>query len=60
MATFLFALYVANFANYDALYGTLGAALVLLTWLYITSTLLLFGGELNSIVDPMVQTGDER
>lgn len=58
-ATYLFALYVANVANYSALYGTLGAALVFLIWLQITTTLLLLGAELNTIVDPDVDTGSD-
>ncbi len=33
-----FSLYVANFANYDKFYGSLGAVIVLMFWLYITFT----------------------
>ena len=43
-----FGIYVANFGNYNATYGSLGAVVVLLTWLYLSSYLLLFGAELNS------------
>lgn len=42
-----FGLYVANFGNYDATYGSLGAAMVLLTWLYLSAYVLLLGAELN-------------
>lgn len=45
--TFGFGLYVANFGNYDATYGSLGAAMVLLTWLYLSAYVLLLGAELN-------------
>jgi membrane protein len=48
LLTFGFGLYVANFGNYDATYGSLGAVVVLLTWLYLSSYVLLFGAELNS------------
>jgi membrane protein len=46
--TALFGLYVSNFANYGATYGSLSAIIVLLTWLWLTAYVYLFGAELNS------------
>lgn len=43
-----FSFYVENFANYSVIYGTLGAVIVLLTWLYMTAVILIMGGELNA------------
>jgi membrane protein len=43
-----FGLYVSNFGNYNATYGSLGGVVVFLTWLYLTAYILLMGGELNS------------
>jgi membrane protein len=43
-----FGAYVANIAHFDATYGSLGAVVALLTWLYLSSYVLLFGAELNS------------
>lgn len=43
-----FGAYVANFGNYDATYGSLGAVVVLLTWLYLSAYILLMGAELNA------------
>lgn len=43
-----FGLYASRFGNYGATYGSLGAIVVLLTWLYLSAYVLLFGGELNS------------
>ena len=44
-ATALFGSYVANIANYNATYGSLGAVVILLTWFYLSAFLLLLGGE---------------
>jgi membrane protein len=44
----LFTLYVANFNNYDATYGALGAVAVLLTWLWLSSYIVLLGAEINA------------
>jgi membrane protein len=48
VATLAFALYVTNFGSYNATYGSLGAVIALLTWLYIVAYLLLLGAELNA------------
>jgi membrane protein len=46
-----FGLYVANFGNYNATYGSLGAVIAFLTWLYFTAYIILFGAELNAILE---------
>jgi membrane protein len=48
--TTLFGTYVAQ-ANYDATYGSLGAVVALLTWLYLSAYAFLFGAELNSEIE---------
>ena len=47
-ATLLFRLYVVNFGNYNQTYGTIGAVIVLLTWMYLSMLVVLIGGELTS------------
>jgi membrane protein len=47
-ASALFAVYVANFGQYDRIYGSLAGAVLLLLWLWITNLALLFGAELNA------------
>jgi membrane protein len=48
LLTLGFGFYVTNFGNYDKTYGSLGAIVVLLTWMYLSAYVLLFGAELNS------------
>ncbi|WP_235519817.1 YihY/virulence factor BrkB family protein [Sphingomonas sp. Leaf22] len=48
LATVLFGLYAANFANYNATYGALGAVVVLLMWLFVSSFAILIGAEINA------------
>ena len=43
-----FGLYVSRFGNYNATYGSLAAVVVLLTWIYLSSYIFLYGAELNS------------
>lgn len=45
-----FSYYINNIANYSRLYGSVGAVFVLMTWLYITSMILIFGAEFNSVL----------
>ena len=46
-----FGFYVSNFGNYNVTYGSLGAVVVLVTWMYLSSFILLFGAEFNSEVE---------
>jgi membrane protein len=45
-----FFLYVKNFSSYGATYGTFAGAVILLVWLWLTNTVLLFGAEINAVV----------
>ncbi|WP_426350499.1 YihY/virulence factor BrkB family protein [Alloiococcus sp. CFN-8] len=50
----VFSFYVNNFANYTRFYGSIGAIIILLTWLYLSSFIILLGGEVNAM---LVKTG---
>lgn len=46
----LFSFYVNNFANYEMVYGGLGGVMALIIWLYISTLIVLLGGELIAII----------
>ena len=46
-----FGYYVDNFGSYNKTYGSIGAVIVLLTWLYLSGFFLLIGGEINSEIE---------
>jgi membrane protein len=47
----LFSWYLSNFAHYDATYGSLGAAIGLMMWLWLSVIVILIGGELNAEIE---------
>jgi membrane protein len=50
IASLGFAYYVSNFANYSVVYGSLGAAVALLLYFYISAAVLLLGAEVNAAI----------
>ncbi|MEH1951564.1 MAG: YihY/virulence factor BrkB family protein [Nostoc sp.] len=50
MLSALFRLYVANFGNYNKVYGAVGAVIVLMLWLSMSAAVLLIGDQLNVTV----------
>lgn len=47
--------YLRNFANYDATYGSLGAAIGLMMWMWLTAIVILVGAELNAVIEAYVR-----
>jgi len=45
-----FRLYLNYFNNYDKTYGSLGAVIILMLWLYLTALVILIGGSLNQVI----------
>ena len=56
MLTWAFGIYVSRFTNYNATYGSLGAVVALLTWLYLSAYAFLVGAELNSEIEHQTAT----
>ena len=46
--SYLFGIYINNFSQYNELYGSIGALLILLVYLWLNSNIILLGYELNS------------
>jgi membrane protein len=51
LLTWLFGLYVGHLTDYHASYGSLGAVVALLTWMYLSAYAFVFGAELNSEIE---------
>ncbi|MCF1191158.1 YihY/virulence factor BrkB family protein [Mangrovimonas sp. AS39] len=49
--SYLFGLYIENFGRYNELYGSIGALLILMFYLWLNSTILLLGYELNATLN---------
>jgi membrane protein len=67
LVTAAFRLYASNFGAWGDTYGMVGAIIVLLLWLYLSSLAMLFGGEIAEVVEerdrgegPAVRSGEAR
>jgi len=47
-------IYVANFADYNATYGSIGAVIILMLLLYLSAAMLLVGAEINAVIERTV------
>ena len=59
LASYGFSYYVSHFANYDRMYGSLGAVIVLLFWLYLSFYIVLLGAEINAEVERWTESGGD-
>jgi len=51
LVSLVFKVYISYFGNYNETYGTIGAVIVLLTWLYLSGLAIIFGAEMNSEIE---------
>jgi membrane protein len=57
--TILFGWYLQHYADYSVIYGSLGAAIALLVWMYLISLVILIGAEFNAMLFPRTMLGSE-
>ncbi len=57
--TMMFGFYLQHYADYSVIYGSLGAAIALLVWMYLISLVILIGAEFNAILFPRSVLGNE-
>ena len=58
-ASFGFSFYVSNYVNLHAIYGGLGAIIVLLLYIFISAAVLLFGAEVNAEIYQQFADGED-
>jgi membrane protein len=51
LASLAFRVYITNFADYNETYGSLGGAIILMLWFYISSMAILMGAEMNAEIE---------
>ena len=59
IASIGFSYYVSNFGSYNKTYGSLGAAIGFMTWIWISTMIVLLGGELNAETGAADRTGHD-
>jgi len=60
LMSLVFAWYVDRFGNYNVTYGSIGAVIILLTWMYATGFFLLVGGEINAEIEHAAASGKAK
>ncbi len=60
IATWGFSFYVSSFGNFNATYGSLGGVMVTMLWLYLSSLVLLVGGEINAVLEHAAPEGKDE
>ena len=59
LTTYLFGVYIENFSRYNQLYGSIGALLIFLFYIWLNSSVLLLGFELNATLNRLKNSEEE-
>lgn len=57
--SYLFSFYITNFGTYNKLYGSIGAMIAMMVWIYMISVIMLVGYEVNSSIDQAAQQRED-
>jgi membrane protein len=60
LTSLAFSYYVSNYGNYSNTYGSIGAIIVLMMWLYFSAIILMLGGQLNAVMTERKQVKHEK
>ncbi len=60
LASLAFTFYISNFADYSAAYGSIGAVIVLMLWLYMAGLVILVGSEINALLEHLSPEGKRK
>lgn len=55
-----FTIYIQNFGDYSATYGSIGAVIILMLWLYLAGLVILVGSEINALVEHYSAEGKRK
>lgn len=60
LVSYLFSFYISNFGTYNKLYGSIGAMIAMMVWIYLISIILLIGFEVNASIDQAAQQREDN
>jgi membrane protein len=61
IVSYIFSFYINNFGTYNKVYGSIGAMIAMMVWIYMISVILLIGYEINSSIDQAAnQNGNDE
>lgn len=60
VASLGFTIYITNFGDYSATYGSIGAVIILMLWLYIAGLVVLVGSEVNALIEHADPNGKDE
>jgi len=60
LVSYLFSYYITNFGTYNKIYGSIGAMIAMMVWIYMISVILLIGYEVNASIDQAAAQSEEN